>query len=213
MADDDRCRTLLKGSELKHARKLEEDLRRHMADRKPQRHAHSLSVASTAERLARAYGVDPFAAYAAGILHDWDKVLSAVEQRDKAARLGIDLGVAPELVTPLLHGMTAARDLRDRYGWLPDEVWPAIERHTIGAVDMSDLDMVIFVADGIEPLRRPNPDIDKVRAAAWRKEPLSELYWESFSGGVGYVIATERYLYPGTLEIYNELVQRRDREA
>ena len=190
---------------------LEADLRAHMEEAKPKRFAHSLSVARTAEQMALAYGVDPFEARAAGILHDWDKVLSADGQIAHARELGISLGVDDALVQPLLHGITAARSLPARYPELPASVWQAIERHTIGAADMTPLDMVVFVADGIEPIRKDVPAIHHVRELVEEGAPLEEVYWSSFSSGVAYVIQTERYLYPGTLDIYNELVLARSR--
>ena len=190
---------------------LEADLKERMAEAKPARYAHSLNVARTCEQMALAYGVDPFLARAAGILHDWDKVLSAEEQVAWAHELGIDLGVDALLVQPLLHGMTAAAALPKRYPDLPDSVWQAISRHTIGAVDMTDLDMVVFVADGIEPRRRAEPATVHVRELVEQGAPLKEVFWSSFSSGVAYVIQTERYLFPGTLDIYNELVLARRR--
>lgn len=192
--------------------RLEEDLREHMAEAKPGRYRHSLSVAVTAEQMALAYGVDPLQARIAGILHDWDKVLSPQQQIELARKQGIDLGVSLSLVQPLLHGMTAARHLRLRYSEVPQDVWQAIERHTVGHADMSALDMVVFVADGIEPRRKDVPAIHETREMVDRREPLEEVYWTSFSRGVSYVIDTERYLYPGTLDIYNELVLRRRAE-
>lgn len=189
--------------------RLERDLKDHMAQAKPKRYAHSLSVARTAEQMAAAYGVDPLKARVAGILHDWDKVLSPDEQVEKARELGIDLGVGLELVQPLLHGITAACTLKASYAELPGDVWQAIERHTIGDAHMSDLDMVVFVADGIEPLRKAVPAIQRVRDMVEAHEPLEEVYWVSFYQGVSYVIDTERYLYPGTLDIYNELALAR----
>ena len=189
--------------------RLRDDLTVHMKDRKPGRYKHSLSVAQTAEQMALVYGVDPYLACAAGILHDWDKVLSPEEQIARACELGIDLGVAPELVQPLLHGMTAARHLPARYPELPDAVWQAIARHTIGDADMTPLDMVLFVADGIEPRRRDVAPIRAVRDLVDAAAPLEDVYWTSFYHGVSYVIETERYLYPGTLDIYNKLALRR----
>lgn len=188
---------------------LEADLSAHMEAAKPKRYQHSLSVALTAECMAAAYGVDPCLARVAGILHDWDKVLSPAEQIARAEELGVDLGVAPELVQPLFHGMTAARHLPERYPDLPDCVWQAIDRHTIGHADMTPLDMVVFVADGIEPIRRDVPAIHEVRSLVDEHAPLEDVYWTSFYHGVSYVIDTERYLYPGTLDIYNELALRR----
>lgn len=196
-------------AERRLVKRLEADLREHMEAAKPQRYLHSLSVAATAEQMALAYGVDPLRARIAGILHDWDKVLSADGQIELAAQLGLDLGVDLTLVQPLLHGMTAARHLPKRYPELSDDIWQAIERHTIGHADMSDLDMIVFVADGIEPKRRDVPAIRATRELVDARAPLDDVYWTSFYHGVSYVIETERYLYPGTLDIYNELALRR----
>ena len=191
--------------------RLEADLESHMKAVKPRRFEHSLSVARTAEKMSLAYGTDPFSARAAGLLHDWDKVLSADEQIAKARELGLDFGVDYDLVSPLLHGMTAAATLPSAYPELGTEVWDAIKTHTLGGAHLSDLQMIVFVADGIEPLRKDVDAIRQTRKLVEEHAPLSEVYWSSFSKGVAYVIDTERYLYPKTLDIYNELVLARSR--
>lgn len=175
---------------------------------KPRRLAHSLSVARTAEHLARLYGVSPYLARVAGILHDWDKVVPNEELVERARALGIDMGVELERVEPLLHGMVAARELPREFPELPREVWQAIDRHTTGSASMSPLDEVIFVADGIEPLRPASEGIEETRSLVGQV-PLDDVYWNAFAGGIEYVIRTRRYLYPGTLDIYNKLVEAR----
>lgn len=187
--------------------KLEQDVRAQLAP-KPKRLAHSLSVAACAESLALTYGVDPFLARAAGLLHDWDKVLPHAELLARARELGIDMGVDLALVEPLLHGMVASRELPARYPELPHEVWRAIDVHTTAAADMSDLDMVLFVADGIEPLRPASPGIERTRSLVG-KASLADVFWDSFVGGITYVLEGGRYLYPGTIGVYNALVAAR----
>lgn len=184
--------------------RYEADVSRQLAS-KPARLNHSLSVAYTAERMALYYGVEPYSARVAGMFHDWSKALPQEEQFSEAERLGLDFGVNLDLVKPLLHGSIAARVLPERYPELSQEIFQAIDRHTLGAADMTPLDMIIFVADGIEPLRKKNPVLDAQRKML-HKVSLEELYWQSFSDGVSYVIDTRRYLYPGTLAIYNEHV-------
>lgn len=187
-------------------RHLEGDLKARMAEVKPKRYAHSLSVAKTAQDMAVEYGVDPFQARVAGILHDWDKVVPTSQLVTRARGMGIDMGVDLELVAPLLHGITAARELPALYPELPQAVWRAISLHTVGSATMGALDMVLFVADGIEPLRKGSAGIERVRDMVRRGAPLHEVYAESFCGGVEYVVQTRRYLYPGTIDIYNQLV-------
>lgn len=187
--------------------RLEADLAVQLAA-KPKRLAHSLSVSRECERLALIYDVEPYPARVAGILHDWDKALDNDELVAMARERGVDLGVPLERVKPLLHGIVAAIDLPARYPELPGEVFRAISRHTTGAADPSPLDMVLFVADGIEPLRPDTPGIRATRELVG-KVTLEDLYYESFVGGLVYVLEGGRYLYPGALDIYNELAQER----
>lgn len=187
--------------------RLEADLKVQLAP-KPKRLAHSLSVAREAVHLALLYGVDPYLACVSGLLHDWCKVEPHAELVSEAGRLGISMGVELSQVEPLLHGKVAARVLPERYPELPAEVWQAIDRHTTGAGDMTPLDEVLFVADGIEPLRPASEGIEATRNMVGQAS-LDDVYFFSFAGGIVYVIQTERYLYPGTIDIYNELVRKR----
>ncbi len=189
--------------------RLEADTRTQLASKK-HRLEHSLSVASMAEHLAIIYDVDPFLARAAGYLHDWDKVVPTQELIRRAQRFGIDLGVPLESVEPLLHGMVAARELPERYPHLPSEVWHAIACHTSAAEDMSPLDMVLFVADGIEPLRRASEGIQQTRDLVGRVS-LEDLFWNAFVGGLVYVLEGGRYLYPRAIDIYNSLALDRSK--
>lgn len=188
------------------AKELACDLKEQLAA-KPKRLKHSLGVAQTAYDLALVYGVDPFDAYVAGLLHDWDKAVPMPELIERAKGFGIDLGVEYSLVEPLLHGMVAAQELPALYPWLSVEILYAISVHTTGAAQMSALDMVLFVADGIEPGRKAVPAIESLRKHVG-KVSLTQLFWESFSGGIVYVIETNRYLWPGTIDIYNSWVAR-----
>lgn len=195
----------LDGEEQALVEKLEQDLAVQLKDR-PRRLAHSLSVGHTAEALAALYGVDPLKARVAGILHDWEKAFKDEELVGEAQKAGIDFGVDLSLVKPLIHGVLAARRLPERYGWLDEETLDAIACHTTGSKDPSPLSQVLFVADGIEPLRGSVGPLDQQRQMV-AKASLFELYLTSFCDGIIYVIQTRRYLYPGTIDIYNALIQ------
>ena len=188
-------------------KRITNDVKQRLKD-KPHRLAHSISVARTAERMATIYDVDPYLATVTGLLHDWDKIVPKEELILRAQHYGIDLGVSLERVEPLLHGMVAARELPDRYPQLSHDVWHAISCHTSACEDMSPLDMLIFVADGVEPLRRPSQGITQTRDMIG-KAPLEDVFWNAFVGGIVYVLDTGRYLYPGTIDVYNTIAQNR----
>lgn len=176
---------------------------------KPRRCQHSRGVARCAVDLARAYGVDEFEAAVAGLLHDWDKVLGDDELLARAAQYGIRVVGSPTKAVGLLHGPVAARELPHLFEEATPEVCQAIARHTVGATDMTPLDMVVFTADAIEPGRRGSYAESLRRLVG--KEPLEELFFQTFSQGLVYVISGGRYLYPTAIDIYNSYATRRVR--
>ncbi len=184
-----------------YLQRMRELLRVRMEEQKPRRYRHSLGVARTASELANVYGVDSFLAEAAGLVHDWDKVLDDAELLTRAAQYKIRIAGSPTLSTPLLHGPVAAVELPHIFPELPQEVWQAVARHTVGATDMTPLDMVVFIADAIEPMRQG--DYANELRALVGEVSLKDLFFKCFSQGLIYVISAGRYLYPTALTIYN----------
>ena len=162
---------------------------------KPRRYQHSLGVARTAVDLARAYEVDEYHAAFAGLTHDWDKVLDDHELLARAAQYGVKVTGSPTL-PHIFEGIAP-------------EVCQAVARHTVGAIDMTPLDMVVFIADAIEPGRRGDY-AERLRALVG-SAPLEELFFQTFAQGLVYVISTGRYLYPTAIDIYNAYAVKRSR--
>lgn len=183
----------------------------------PKRYAHCLSVAKTAAYMAAVYAHPQNAqvndsslsvdnAYIAGLLHDWDKILSPQEQIAKAHRYSITLEGTDDQTYQLLHGMTAARELKERYPMLSDKILHAIYYHTVACEAMNALDMVVFVADGIEPNRTSVPAIERTRAMVG-VDSMRDVFINAFTSGIIYVLETKRYVYPPSIALYNSFVQ------
>ena len=174
---------------------------------KASRYRHSLGVSQTAEQLARIYGVGQNEAAVAGLLHDWDKSLTGDELKRKSKKLKLADKEVREHATGVLHSWTAAATLRDEFPELSDAVLQAISRHTCGAVGMSDLDMVVFVADIIEP-GRDFPDIEGLRAAVG-EVCLEELFYRTYKANFMYLLSADMVVAPPSLDVYNSLVVER----
>ena len=165
---------------------------------------HSKRVAATAADLASAYGVDVEEARLAGILHDFDRERGGEELLATARGAGLVVSDG-DLANPhLLHSRAGALDARDALPGLPDAVVQAISRHTLGAPDMSDLDMVIYLADMIEP-HRDYAGVDDLRAAVG-KSPLRDLFAIAYQQSVCYLVEARRYIHPQTVDVWNWIV-------
>ena len=117
------------------------------------RYAHVVRVARLADRLAQRHGEDPARARLAGLLHDLARLhsMDALLAECEARGLTID---AFERRNPIvLHARLGAELARERFGVDDEGVLDAIRRHTLGAPDMSRLDAIVYVADGLEPGR------------------------------------------------------------
>ena len=171
------------------------------------RFEHVKGVSQTAAALAEAYGVDVRKARLAGLLHDWDKEYSDDEARARARAL--EIAIEPfvlEEMPRLLHGPTAAAALRISWPELPDDVLQSIARHTAAAAGMSDLDMIIYIADAIEP-ERDFEGLGDLRTAAGCV-PLEELFMMTFNHILSTLVERRRRLHPATVEVWNYYVAR-----
>ena len=174
---------------------------------KKKRYIHSTLVAKTAYQLAQTYEVDVFDATVAGLLHDWDKVLDNEETLLRATNYGIKLSDTPIDCLPFFHGPLAACELPHIFSGISDEVLHAIAVHTIACEDMSPLDMVIFIADAIEP-NRNGEVIENLRTMVG-KVSLEELFFQTFTAGLIFVLQSGRHFYGGASSIYNHFAARR----
>lgn len=170
---------------------------------------HSERVASAAVSLAALYDVSETDAALAGLLHDWSREMSADELIERARELGLQMTEADEAVPYLLHGPVGAADVLRRLPELSPEVVDAIESHTFGAVGMTALAMVVYVADIIEP-SRTHEGVQALREAAG-VVPLEQLYEDAYSRSLRHLVETRRRIHPRTVSAWNAIVSRAQR--
>lgn len=132
---------------------------------KPDRYIHSLGVASEAVKLAGIYGADAKKAYIAGLLHDCAKNLSPEETKIKCIDLDVELDEYEKAQPGLVHAKVGAEFVKTEFGINDEEICSAIRWHTIGRVNMTLLEKIIFVADMVEP-NRDYVSVEHLRRAA-----------------------------------------------
>ena len=179
-----------------------------MYHKNPKRFAHSISVGHCAETLAQAYGADMLSARVAGILHDWEKLLPDAETIELAERFRIQTEAPYQKIVGLLHGPLAAKTLPAIYPWLSEQILSAIQKHTTGDRQMSKLDKILYVADLIEPLRPNFTSVEEARNVYLHGGSLDELYETAFCSVMMYVISSRSYLYPNSIALYNEMIEK-----
>lgn len=131
------------------------------------RYRHSLGVEEVACDLAFIHGADPDKASLAGLIHDCAKNLTDEKLIEECEVYQLPISDIERECPFLLHGKVGAVYGQIKYGVEDEEVLKAIEYHTTGRPAMTLLEKIIFVADYIEPYRRPLPRIDIIRETAY----------------------------------------------
>ena len=147
--------------ELKKIRKLLEN----ELDQK--RYEHTLGVEYTAAALAMAHGESVEKAVYAGLLHDCAKGIDDDKKILLCEKYGLPVSDIERANPGLLHAKLGAYLAEHEYGVTDGDILNAIEWHTTGRPDMTMLEKIVFVADYIEPNRKPLPNMELDRKLAF----------------------------------------------
>lgn len=134
---------------------------------KKKRLMHTVGVRYTAQAMAMRFDEDMEKAGYAGMLHDCAKYLSDNEMLEACRRYKISITEAEKKKPSLLHAKVGQVFAREVYGITDDSILSAIRWHTTGKPAMSTLEKIIYIADYIEPNRRPLPQMEQIRNMAF----------------------------------------------
>lgn len=170
------------------------------------RYEHSLGVEYTAAALAMRYGSDIYKAELAGILHDCAKHFSDEELIRLCKNAGIETGEEALKAPQLLHAIYAPHMAREEFGIEDEEVLSALRWHTTGRPKMSLLESIIYVADYIEPGRKPLPMMKEIREWAFRD--IDFCVYKIAENTIDYLREKGQYIDKMTFNCYDSLKER-----
>ena len=134
---------------------------------KKKRYQHTLGVRYTAQAMAMRFGKDVCKAGYAGVLHDCAKYLSDKQMLAECKKHEISCSSTEKVQPSLLHAKLGAYYAEHIYDISDKEILSAIRWHTTGKPEMTDFEKIIFIADYIEPGRKPLPRIEQIRRASF----------------------------------------------
>jgi len=166
----------------------------------PQRFLHSVQVAAVARDMAAKYNLNQEKAYIAGLLHDYGKGISPGQCLRIATTYNLIEYDIEKHIPDILHAPVGAYLLRHELGIEDEEILKAVKNHTLGAIDMGNLDKIIYLADMIEP-SRDFPGLDRLKYLAYRN--LDEGMLFGLESSIKYCLDTRKILHPLTVEVRN----------
>ncbi len=150
---------------MKYLEKYQKKLQHYMDK---ERYQHTLGVMYTAAALAMAYHYDIEKAMLAGLLHDCAKCIPHDKKLELCRKHHIEVTDIERENPFLLHAKVGALIAKKKYGVEDEEILHAITVHTTGAPAMGTLDMILFIADYIEPGRDKAQNLPEIREAAFQ---------------------------------------------
>lgn len=183
--------------------RIEEDLKSRVSLK---RYKHVLGVMDTAEKLAEHYGVSKSKAKLAGLLHDIMKEEKLEILNHLCSKKNFKETRKHEKATEVLHGFAGAEYAEENYGIVDEDILNAVRYHTIGRKDMSILEKIIYIADGIEPGREYD-NVDKIRELAFKD--LDEAILYEVNQKIIFLIESDKIIHVNALKMRNDLLKKR----
>lgn len=166
---------------------------------KQSRFEHCLRVEQTAIQLAKLNHGNVEKAAVAGLIHDYAKERTAEEFK----RVIIAKKMDPDLLNWgnfIWHGEVGAEIIQDELKITDEEILNAVRRHTVGAIQMTTLDKIVYVADYIEP-GRDFPGVNYAREVALADLDDGVRYETQHT--LQYLLENNQRIYPAAILTYN----------
>lgn len=169
-----------------------------------ERYEHSLGTAECAKELAEKFGLDDEKAYITGLIHDCAKCLPKTETIEILKKIELECG---EFENPKTHHAPVGVYIAQKeFGVEDNEILSAIRWHTIGKINMSDFEKIIFIADKIEKRTRPNEYANPIREAL-SKKGLNAALLVCYKNTIKSLVDRDLTICTQTIDIYNELLR------
>lgn len=186
---------------------IENILRKELSE---ERFLHTLGVKECAIELAQKYNYDPKKAEIAGLLHDNAKCMNNDELRKFIFENIKDVDTNELKNYKTLHAPVGAYLAKSRYGIDDVEILSSIRWHTLGKIEMSLLEKIVFLADKIEKNTRDleyRNQILKILDENKGELGLNLALLRCFEETIKSLVNRKLYICKTTIDVYNWLLE------
>ena len=171
-----------------------------------ERYEHSLGTAEAAMKLAHKYNLDGEKAYFTGLIHDCAKCLSK-DETNKILSSHLVTLTEEEICSPKTHhAPIGAYIAKKEFGVQDEEILSAIRWHTVGKLNMTIFEKIIFLADKIETRTRPEECIN-ISKVLDEENGLNKALLICYKHTIKSLVDRELNICTPTIDIYNSLLQ------
>ena len=169
-----------------------------------ERYIHTLGTAECAKELANKFKLDCEKAYLAGLLHDCAKCFSNEKLLDIIQK-NLNIEECEMLNYKTLHAPVSAYIAEKEFQISDKEILSAIRWHTLGKLDMTDFEKIVFLADKIEPNTRDKEYSEKIKKLLDEPNGINKALLKCYKETIKSLIKRDLKICLLTIEIYNKL--------
>lgn len=168
------------------------------------RYIHTLGTAECAKELAEKFNLDSEKAYLAGLLHDCAKCFSNEKLLD-IIHQHLNVEECEMLNYKTLHAPVSAYIAEKEFKVTDKKILSAIRWHTLGKLDMTDFEKIVFIADKIEPNTRDKEYSDKISALLDESNGINKALLKCYKETIKSLVKRDLKICILTIDIYNKL--------
>lgn len=175
-----------------------------------ERYFHTLGVMEEAVELAKRYNIDIKKAEIAGLLHDNAKCMTKEDLRKFIDNHLPDIDKNELKNYKTLHAPVGAYFAKEKFKISDPEIISAIRWHTLGRVNMTTLEKIVFLADKIEKNTRDieyRNQIIKILDENKGELGLNMALFRCFAETVKSLAERRLYICKTTIDVYNWLLE------
>ncbi len=173
-----------------------------------ERYIHTLGVSEACVELAEMFGFDKEKAMLAGLLHDAAKCFSNDKLLDIIKNEIPDVNQCELVNYKTLHAPVSAYLAKTQFGVEDKDILSAIRWHTLGRVDMTDFEKIVFLADKIEARTREaqfrNLCLDLLKT----ENGLNKAMYQCFEATIKSLVDRKLAICHITIDVYNQLLEK-----
>ncbi|MDD5020872.1 MAG: bis(5'-nucleosyl)-tetraphosphatase (symmetrical) YqeK [Endomicrobiaceae bacterium] len=167
-----------------------------------ERYEHTLHVYDFATKLATNYNENIYNIQIASLLHDCGKWMTLQESQEyiainkvKIKYYSFILKFAPQI----LHAYISEDIAKRKFKIKNKKILNAIKYHTVGRINMSSAEKIVFIADALSPDRKFKFNIEKDTIY----KDLDQTFKLVLQNKIQYVISRFKVLHPDIINIWN----------
>ena len=169
-----------------------------------ERYIHTLGTAECAKELANKFNLNSEKAYIAGLLHDCAKCFSNEKLLD-IIHQHLNVEECEMLNYKTLHAPVSAYIAEKEFQIDDKEILSAIRWHTLGKLDMTDFEKIVFLADKIEPNTRDKEYSYKIKTLLDEPNGINKALLKCYKETIKSLVKRDLKICLLTIDIYNKL--------